>query len=75
MDNYPEVEIDTAVLEGPFVDYLAEHAASIQLVMVGAAQTGEVQSCSALLERWACVTVISPCSSSVFNVNENVDTN
>lgn len=43
MDNYPEVEIDTVVLEGSFLDYLAEHAASIQLVMVGAARTGEVQ--------------------------------
>jgi len=43
MDNYPEVEIDTILLEGPFLDYLVEHAASIQLAMVGAAQTGEVQ--------------------------------
>ena len=43
MDNYPEVEIDTVVLEGSFLDYLAEHAASIQLVMVGAFRTGEVQ--------------------------------
>ena len=43
MDNYPEVEIDTVVLEGSFLDYLVEHAASIQLVMVGAAGTGEVQ--------------------------------
>jgi nucleotide-binding universal stress UspA family protein len=43
MDNYPEVEIDTVVLEGSFLDYLVEHAASIQLVMVGAARTGDVQ--------------------------------
>ena len=43
MDNYPEVEIDTILLEGSFLDYLVEHAASIQLVMVGAAQTGEVK--------------------------------
>jgi len=43
MDNHPEVGIDTVVLEGSFLDYLAEHAASIQLVVVGAARTGEVQ--------------------------------
>jgi len=43
MDTYPEVEIDTVLLEGSFLDYLVEHAASIQLVMVGAARTGEVQ--------------------------------
>jgi nucleotide-binding universal stress UspA family protein len=43
MDNYPEVDIDTVVLEGSFPDYLVEHAASIQLVMVGAARTGDVQ--------------------------------
>jgi hypothetical protein len=43
MDNYPEVEIDTILLEGPFLEYLVEHAASIQLAMVGAAQTGELQ--------------------------------
>jgi nucleotide-binding universal stress UspA family protein len=43
MDNYPEVEIDTVVLEGSFLDYLVEHAPSIQLVMIGAARTGDVQ--------------------------------
>jgi nucleotide-binding universal stress UspA family protein len=43
MDNYPEVEIDTVVLQGSFVGYLVEHAASIQLVMVGAARKGDVQ--------------------------------
>ncbi|HEY2502984.1 MAG TPA: universal stress protein [Mycobacterium sp.] len=43
MDNYPEVEIDTVILEGSFLDYLVEHAASIQLVMVGAARTDDVQ--------------------------------
>jgi nucleotide-binding universal stress UspA family protein len=43
MDNYPEVEIDTVVSEGSFLDYLVEHAASIQLVMVGAARTSDVQ--------------------------------
>ena len=39
----PEVEIDIVGLEGSFLDYLVEHAASIQLVMVGAARTGDVQ--------------------------------
>jgi nucleotide-binding universal stress UspA family protein len=43
MDNYPEVEIDTVVLEGSFLDYLVEHSASIQMVMVGACRTGDVQ--------------------------------
>jgi nucleotide-binding universal stress UspA family protein len=43
MENYPEVEIDTVVLEGSFLDYLVAHAASIQLVMIGAARTGDVQ--------------------------------
>jgi nucleotide-binding universal stress UspA family protein len=43
MDNYPELEIDTVLLQGSFLDYVVEHAASIQLVMLGAAQTGEVQ--------------------------------
>jgi len=43
MDNYPQVEIDTVLLEGSFLDYLVEHAAFIQLVMVGAARTREVQ--------------------------------
>jgi nucleotide-binding universal stress UspA family protein len=43
MDNYPEVEIDTVLLQGSFLDYLVEHAVSIQLAMVGAARAGEVQ--------------------------------
>ena len=43
MDSYPEVEIDTVVLEGSFLDYLVEQAASIKLVMVGAARTGDVE--------------------------------
>jgi hypothetical protein len=42
-DNYPDVEIDAVPLEGPFVDYLAQHATSIQLVIVGATPSGEVQ--------------------------------
>jgi nucleotide-binding universal stress UspA family protein len=43
MHDYPEVEVRTVRLDGSFVDYLAAHAASIQLAMVGAAQTGEVE--------------------------------
>jgi nucleotide-binding universal stress UspA family protein len=43
IDSYPEVKIDTAPLEGSFLDYLVEHAASIQLVMLGAARTGDVR--------------------------------
>ena len=43
IDNYPEVQIDVVGLEGSFLDYLAEHAPSIQLVMIGAARTGDVQ--------------------------------
>ena len=43
MDNYPDVKVDTVLLEGSFVDYLAEQAISIQLVTVGANRSGEVQ--------------------------------
>jgi len=43
MHNYPEVEVRTVRLDGSFVDYLAQEAASIQLAMIGSAQTGEVQ--------------------------------
>ena len=43
LDGYPDVHVDTAVLRGPFRDYLAEHAAFIQLVMVGAVRTAEVR--------------------------------
>ena len=50
-----------------FLDYLAEHAASIQLAMVGAARTGEVQQLPGPLALWACATVISPCSLSALN--------
>jgi len=42
-DNYPDVKVDTVLLEGSFVDYLAEHATSIQLVTLGANRSGEVQ--------------------------------
>jgi hypothetical protein len=41
--DYPEVEVRTVRLDGSFIDYLAQHAASIQLAMIGSAQTGEVQ--------------------------------
>jgi len=43
LDNYPGIEIDTVALSGSLRDYLAEHADSIQLVMVGAVRTGEMQ--------------------------------
>ena len=42
-DNYPDVPVDTVFLEGSFPDYLADHATSIQLVVVGAGRSGEVQ--------------------------------
>ncbi|WP_407686858.1 universal stress protein [Mycobacterium sp. HUMS_1102779] len=43
LDGYPDVHVDTAVPHGPFRDYLAEHAAFVQLVMVSAARTAEVR--------------------------------
>lgn len=43
MDSYPDVDIDTIVLDGTFPDYLVAHAASIQLVMIGAARARDVQ--------------------------------
>jgi nucleotide-binding universal stress UspA family protein len=43
METYPEVEIDTVRLEGSLLDYLAEHAASVELAVVGSAQTGELR--------------------------------
>ncbi|BBY20267.1 universal stress protein [Mycobacterium stomatepiae] len=43
MDNYPEVEIDTVLLDGSLVEYLATHAAAIELLVVGAAQTAAVE--------------------------------
>jgi nucleotide-binding universal stress UspA family protein len=43
MHDYPEVEVRTVRWDGSFVDYLAQHAASIQLAMIGSAQTDEVQ--------------------------------
>lgn len=43
IDSYPGVEVDTVPLQGSFLDYLAEYAAPIQLVVVGAARTDELQ--------------------------------
>jgi len=37
MHDYPEVEVRTVRLDGSFVDYLAQHAASIQLAIIGSA--------------------------------------
>jgi nucleotide-binding universal stress UspA family protein len=41
--DYPEVDVRTVRLDGCLVDYLAQHAASIQLAIVGAAQTSDVE--------------------------------
>jgi nucleotide-binding universal stress UspA family protein len=41
-DNHPDVEVDTVLLEGSFLDYLAEHATSIQLLVIGSGRSGEV---------------------------------
>jgi len=43
MRDFPGVEVRAVRLDGSFVDYLAQHAASIQLAMIGSAQTGEVE--------------------------------
>jgi nucleotide-binding universal stress UspA family protein len=43
MHDFPGVEVRAVRLDGSFVDYLAQHAASIQLAMIGSAQTGEVE--------------------------------
>ena len=59
--------IHRSQLSSVFLDYLAEHAASIQLAMVGAAPTGEVQQLLGPLAFWACATGISPCSLSALN--------
>ena len=42
-DDYPDVEIDTITLQGSFLDYLAAHATSTQLVMLSSARAGEVR--------------------------------
>jgi len=41
--HYPEVDVRTIAAYGPLLKYLAEHAGSVQLVVVGATQTHEVQ--------------------------------
>jgi nucleotide-binding universal stress UspA family protein len=41
--NYPEVQVRTIAAYGPLLNYLADHASSTQLVIVGATQTHEVQ--------------------------------
>lgn len=41
--HYPEVHVRTIAAYAPLLSYLAEHAASIQLVVVGASQTHELQ--------------------------------
>jgi nucleotide-binding universal stress UspA family protein len=40
--HYPEVHVRTVASYGPLLMYLAEHASSIQLVIVGASQTHQV---------------------------------
>jgi nucleotide-binding universal stress UspA family protein len=41
--HYPEVDVRTIAAYNTFLNYLAEHAKTIQLVVVGATQTSEVQ--------------------------------
>jgi hypothetical protein len=41
--HYPEVHVRTVTAYGTFLTYLAEHANSIQLVIVGATQACEVR--------------------------------
>jgi nucleotide-binding universal stress UspA family protein len=41
--HYPEAHVRTNAAYGPLLKYLAEHASSIQLVIVGATQTHQVQ--------------------------------
>jgi nucleotide-binding universal stress UspA family protein len=43
VDDYADVEIETFHSEGSFLNYLTEHAASIELAVIGAAQAGELQ--------------------------------
>lgn len=44
IDDYADVEIDSIHPEGSFLAYLVEHAASIELAVVGAAQTVELHA-------------------------------
>lgn len=43
MDDYADIEIDTFHSERSFLAYLVEHAASIELAVLGAARTDELQ--------------------------------
>jgi nucleotide-binding universal stress UspA family protein len=43
ISDYADVEIDTIHPEGSFLTYLVEHAASIELAVLGAARTDELQ--------------------------------
>ncbi|WP_343574844.1 universal stress protein [Mycobacterium sp.] len=50
--HYAGVTVDTVVAYGPFLNYLADHAESTQLVVVGATQAIEVQQlCSSTAKR------------------------
>ena len=40
--RYPEIDISSVTLDGTIVDYLAEHAPSVELVVVGADDPGRV---------------------------------
>ncbi|SPM42424.1 universal stress protein UspA-like protein [Mycobacterium numidiamassiliense] len=43
VDDYADVEIETFHSEGSFLNYLTEHAESIELAVIGAAQAGELR--------------------------------
>ena len=40
--RYPDVDISSVTLDGTIVDYLAEHAPSVELIVVGADDPGRV---------------------------------
>src|ERR1700733_110631 len=42
IQRYPEMDISSVTLDGTIVDYLAEHAPSVELVVVGAGDPGRV---------------------------------
>lgn len=41
-EDYPEVEVTAEYLEGSFLEYVAAHAASIQLIMISCARADEM---------------------------------
>ena len=41
--DYPELEIESVCLDGPFLDYVATHVASIQLIMLSSGRTHEME--------------------------------